>query len=82
VKTESEIYRYHDILEAILHKEVPNPFPKNEDAICAAHDALCWVLEHENPSFAKSMKDIEAYLAAKGFVLNPPLPFPQKQDAN
>lgn len=72
MKTEAEIQRAHDILLAVLLKDVPNPF-KDEGSIKglnAAASVLCWVLEHDhNPQFPKNLEQIERYLKERGYVL-------------
>lgn len=75
-KSIREIYRAHDILEAIILKEVPNPFagaPHEQESIDQLEKAilvLCWALNHETKvPFDESLARIEKWLADAGFTL-------------
>ncbi len=73
MKSRREVQRAHDILKAILLKEVPIDHDDGGERLKLIHsalDTLCWVLEHgHNSTFADNLALIETALAEKGFVL-------------
>jgi len=73
MKTTDEIYRAHDMLTAILLREVPSPFgndTKAQTMLTSACDVLCWVLEHDhNQHFADNLRRIEEFLLERGLQL-------------
>jgi hypothetical protein len=65
-----EITMAHDRLIAILLKEVPSPFPEQEETLRGACDVLCWILGHEhNTSFDKNLRAIDEFHRQLGYVL-------------
>ncbi len=71
MKTQGEIQKAHDILVAIIVKEVPiDVKPEQRKLLKAATDVLCWVLEHDhNKAFGANLALIEQEAEKKGFVL-------------
>jgi hypothetical protein len=61
MKTQDEIQRAHDILAAIILKEVPLQVKDEQmERLLGSADVLCWMLEHEhNKSFQENLKRIE-----------------------
>jgi len=73
-----EIQEAHDILHAVISGEVDLDADQGTvDAWHAAHDALCFVLNHPaGEEFKKNIRRIKAEAASHGFVLKKaPHPF-------
>ena len=72
MKTEAEIQRAHDILAAIILKEVPLQVrPEQMERMLGSADVLCWLLDHDhNQSFTENLKRIEDAFAQMGIVEN------------
>lgn len=73
MRAEIDIQRAHDILAAVVLREVP--CPRSANALKAALDTLCWVLEHDktdenNHTFGDNLQRIEDGLAKRGFHLH------------
>jgi hypothetical protein len=71
MRPECQIQAAHDCLAAIVLGEVSCPGGEDtRDAIHAALDVLCWVLEHDhNPHFARNLGKIQAELFDLGYRL-------------
>lgn len=73
MRDEIEIARAHDLMVAIAMGEVPSPFSDSGvsmERLQVATDVLCWVLRHNhNQEFADNLAKIEAWLKARGIVL-------------
>jgi hypothetical protein len=70
MKTQDEIQRAHDILAAIILKEVPLQVKDEQmEGLLGSADVLCWMLEHEhNKSFQENLKRIEDAFQKMGIV--------------
>jgi predicted glycoside hydrolase/deacetylase ChbG (UPF0249 family) len=66
----AEIQRAHDVLTAVILKEVD--LELEDDALLrVAGDALCWVLQHShNVSFATNLAKLEEMIAEAGYELD------------
>lgn len=71
IRDEDEVQRAHDVLIAVILREIPSPFGDEERGLLmAAANALCWVLRHDhNTDFATNLKDIEDHIASLGGTL-------------
>lgn len=71
MRSELEIQRAHDMLIALILREVPNPLsPESIHALRVACDVLCWALEHDhNDTFGRHLAGLEQALASAGFKL-------------
>lgn len=72
MKTEDEVQRAHDLLVGILLGEVDVGFSDNDkEAIAAATDVLCWILDHtHNKSFEENLKRVESIVARAGYRMS------------
>lgn len=73
MKTENEIQRVHDIIIAVIRKEVPTDLDFEEmDLLAAQGSALCWALGHDHKparKFQRIIDEIEKALTKRGYVL-------------
>lgn len=74
MRSEIEIARAHDVLVAVINREVPIVLGHDgRRALSAACDALCWVLDHRAPdcpgAFAENLAKLEQEAKKAGFQL-------------
>ena len=71
MKSETEIYKAHDMLLAVILKEIPMVVGKNElQFLQLQASSLCWVLGHDhNRSLNLTLEQIEKFVAHAGFVV-------------
>jgi hypothetical protein len=72
LRSKQEIQAAHDRLVAIIVGDVPKPYenPHWLTSLRISASVLCWVLKHDhNSSFAETLDEIDAFLAARGIVL-------------
>lgn len=63
LREKDAIEKAHDVLTAIVSGSAPNPFlPSHRPALQAYRDVLCWVLRHDNSTFADNLLSIYAAL--------------------
>jgi hypothetical protein len=68
MKSELEIQEAHDFLHAVIEFDAAsNEIPRDAKlAIQAAHDALCFVLEHPNTTFSDNLRKLRALAEKHG----------------
>lgn len=71
MRHEVEVQRAHDILSAVVCREIPVALSHHaRQGYHAALDVLCWVLGHDhNPAFAANLAQIDAEAEAAGYRL-------------
>jgi hypothetical protein len=70
VRKAAEIQRAHDILAAVILKQVDLEL-EDDSLLRVAGDALCWVLRHDhNDSFASNLANLEEMIAKAGYELD------------
>lgn len=72
MKSLDEIQKAHDVLIAVVLKEVDISMDNQGIDRCrSALDALCWVLDHDhNTAFAGNFASVHKAITEKGYVLN------------
>ena len=71
LRTQAEIQRAHDLLLAVILKDVELPFSETtRGLISVSASVLCWCLRHEhNDAFDRNLKIIENAVALAGYVV-------------
>ena len=70
MRNEVEVQAVHDMLEQLLHGEIPHSPIENMIAVKAVTDVLCWVLEHDHDTFRDQLQRMRSDLEDLGYELH------------